>query len=177
MENVMVRLLSDPEEPQPNIGTHFISSNPEIICIYGGSCINQILLRALTDVDDLVDGYWFEHHDQHWHHERRSSLIDYKEAVSLVKDFSAKQTRQVVIVSGLHIREEKEGLLVGKANAAFLINKVGALLFKHFQSGKPFSVADFISVCDKKGISKREGMAFLEKLIIFGIARKSYAEA
>lgn len=134
---------------------------PVIFCIFGGSCINQLILR------DALDSFWAEHHDQHWHHGGSSRLENKGGVLNLVNKLPESLT--FILPNKLNFRKEKNGFVVWVHRSAYFVNDIGRQFLQSFVN--PVTIADVKRICKQLDISEQAGLDFFKKLIIFGVLK------
>jgi hypothetical protein len=143
---------------------------PEIICIFGGSFLNQLILKDISKICDMPDSFVnTTHHDEHWHH--GGSQIQGNETA--LHFFTGELKEEYIFTfPGLEkfkFREEKNGVLIGKGSAAYFLNNMGFNFLKNFRN--KVTVSDVKEICKQFNVPEEAGLEFIKRLVLFGILR------
>jgi len=143
---------------------------PEITCIFGGSFLNQLILKDIAKICDVPDSFVnTTHHDEHWHH-GGSQVQENETALHfLIEELKENYVFTFLGLKRFKFREEKNGVLIGKGSAAYFLNKMGFNFLKNF--GNKVTVSDVKEICKQFNVPQEAGLEFLKQLVIFGILR------
>jgi hypothetical protein len=109
------------------------------------------------------------HHDEHWHH-GGSQIQENENALHfLTGELKEEYTFTFPGLEKFKIREEKNGVLIGKGSAAYFINNVGFNFLKNFRN--KVTVSDVKEVCKQFNVPEEAGLEFVKWLVIFGILK------
>jgi len=145
---------------------------PEIWCIEGSYINTAVVRRLFCDERTLSMSAWGDAHGDDRgpaHHDHSSGIrIDVKPVdINIINE--PKDNCKFILRQGLKFREEKNGLIIALSLNGFFVNHAGSFFLKFFRENANFSIDDVRKISKNLGISEEAGLAFLRKLLLFGL--------